>query len=84
MQIAVIGIDLGRNICSLAGIDGSGQVVVRRRVRRENVFKIVSQLKPGTVAMEARGGARLRLMSRPRRRGSLGPRAPASCRPTKH
>jgi transposase len=57
MQIAVIGIDLGKNICSLAGIDGSGQVVVRRRVRRENVFKIVSQLKPKTVAMEACGGA---------------------------
>lgn len=57
MQIAVIGIDLGKNICSLAGIDGSGQVVVRRRVRRENVFKIVSELKPGTVAMEACGGA---------------------------
>jgi transposase len=57
MQIAVIGIDLGKNICSLAGIDGSGQVVVRRGVRRENVFKIVSQLKPGTVAMEACGGA---------------------------
>src|SRR5271166_5122194 len=57
MQIAIIGIDLGKNICSLAGIDGSGQVVVRRRVRRENVFKIVSQLKPETVAMEACGGA---------------------------
>ena len=57
MQIAVIGIDLGKNICSLAGLDGSGQVVVRRRVRRENVFKIVSQLKPETVAMEACGGA---------------------------
>jgi transposase len=57
MQIAVIGIDLGKNICSLAGIDGSGKVVVRRRVRRENVFKIVSQLKPVTVAMEACGGA---------------------------
>ena len=28
MQIAVIGIDLGKNICSLAGLDGSGQVVV--------------------------------------------------------
>jgi transposase len=57
MQIAVIGIDLGKNICSLAGLDGSGQVVVRRRVRRENVFKIVFQLKPETVAMEACGGA---------------------------
>jgi transposase len=31
--------------------------VVRRRVRRENVFKILPQLKPETVAMEACGGA---------------------------
>jgi transposase len=57
MQIAIVGIDLGKNICSLAGLDGSGQVVVRRRVRRENVRKMVSQLKPGMVAMEACGGA---------------------------
>jgi predicted NBD/HSP70 family sugar kinase len=40
MQIAIVGIDLGKNICRLAGLDGSGQVVVRRRVRRENVRKI--------------------------------------------
>src|ERR1700686_5051811 len=57
MQITVVGIDLGKNVCSLAGLDASGQVVVRRRVRRENVRKIVSQLKPSIVAMEACGGA---------------------------
>jgi transposase len=57
MQIAIVGIDLAKNICSLAGLDGSGQVVVRRRVRRENVRKIVSQLRPNVVAMEACGGA---------------------------
>ena len=57
MQITVVGIDLGKNICSLAGLDNSGQVVVRRRVRRENVLKLVTQLKPDIVAMEACGGA---------------------------
>jgi len=57
MRITVVGIDLGKNVCSLAGLDGSGQVVVRRRVRRENVLKLVSQLKPDIVAMEACGGA---------------------------
>jgi len=39
MQIAVLGIDLGKNYCSLAALDGSGQIVLRRRVRRENVLK---------------------------------------------
>ena len=57
MHITVVGIDLGKNICSLAGLDGSGQVVVRRRVRRENLLKLVAQLKPAIVAMEACGGA---------------------------
>src|SRR6516225_553047 len=57
MQIKILGIDLGKNLCSLAGLDGSGQVVVRRRVRRENLLKVVSHLRPGMVAMEACGGA---------------------------
>jgi transposase len=57
MQITIVGIDLGKNVCSLAGLDASGQVVVRRRVRRENLLKIVAQLKPSMVAMEACGGA---------------------------
>src|SRR5262245_14172225 len=57
MQIKILGIDLGKNLCSLAGLDGSGQVVVRRRVRRENLVKVVSHLRPSMVAMEACGGA---------------------------
>jgi transposase len=57
MQIAVLGIDLGKNNCSLAALDGSGQIVLRRRVRRENILKTVFKLKPCTVAMEACGGA---------------------------
>jgi len=57
MQITVVGIDLGKNVCSLAGFDSSGQVVVRRRVRRENLLRLVTQLKPDIVAMEACGGA---------------------------
>jgi len=57
MQIKILGIDLGKNLCSLAGLDGSGQVVVRRRVRRENLLKVVSHLRPSMVAMEACGGA---------------------------
>ena len=55
--IHVLGIDLGKNNCSLAALDRSGQIVLRRRVRRENVLKTVSKLKPCTVAMEACGGA---------------------------
>ena len=34
MQIAVLGIDLGKNSCSVVGLDSTGAVVKRRRMRR--------------------------------------------------
>jgi hypothetical protein len=40
MQIAIVGIDLSNNACSLAGLGGCGTVAARQRVRRENVLKI--------------------------------------------
>jgi predicted NBD/HSP70 family sugar kinase len=30
MEIAILGIDLGKNSCSLVGLDGQGKVVKRR------------------------------------------------------
>ena len=35
MDISVLGIDLGKNVCSVVGLDASGAVVMRRRMRRE-------------------------------------------------
>jgi transposase len=37
MQIAVLGIDLGKNSCSVVGLDSTGAVVKRRRMRAESV-----------------------------------------------
>ena len=37
MRIAVLGIDLGKNSCSLAGLDETGRVVLRRRMRRDSI-----------------------------------------------
>ena len=51
--IAVLGIDLGKNSCSLAGLDASGAVVLRRRMTREGVVAFVSKLPACVVAMEA-------------------------------
>ena len=55
--IAVLGIDLGKNCCSLAGLDASGAVVFRRRMTREGVIRFVSGLPVCVVAMEACCGA---------------------------
>src|SRR5215207_3608070 len=57
MQITVLGIDLGKNSCSVVGLDEAGRVVLRRRMRRDGVVRFVERLSPCTVAMEACCGA---------------------------
>jgi transposase len=57
MSIAVLGIDLGKNSCSLAGLDERGAVTRRRRMRPESIPKLTAALPPCVVAMEACCGA---------------------------
>ena len=57
MSILVLGIDLGKNVCSLVGLDGAGRVVLRRRVTRERVIAFAHQLPRCIMAMEACCGA---------------------------
>jgi hypothetical protein len=37
-SISILGIDLGKNVCSLVGLDGSSSVVLRRRIKREGLL----------------------------------------------
>ncbi|MEO4041220.1 IS110 family transposase [Hoeflea sp. CAU 1731] len=57
MSIVVLGIDLGKNVCSLVGLDEAGAVVLRRRLRRTSVEDFVGGLPNCIVAMEACCGA---------------------------
>lgn len=57
MGIAVLGIDLGKNVCSLVGLDESGAVVMRRRARRDLLVDYVCKLPPCIIGMEACCGA---------------------------
>jgi transposase len=57
MKIAVLGIDLGKNVCSVVGLDASGAVVLRRRVRRDTLIDLVAKLPVCIVGMEACCGA---------------------------
>jgi transposase len=57
MDIAVLGVDLGKNVCSVVGLDASGTVVMRRRVRRETLIALAEKLAPCVVGMEACCGA---------------------------
>jgi len=57
MQITVLGIDLGKNSCSVVGLDASGKVVLRRRLQRDGVVKLAMGLPGCVMAMEACCGA---------------------------
>ena len=47
MSIVALGNDLSKNSCSLVGFDGSGGVVMRRRLRRVLVEDFVGGLPDG-------------------------------------
>jgi hypothetical protein len=46
MEIAVLGVDPGKNSCSVGGLDAKGRVVLRRRMLRENVVKLTAGPTP--------------------------------------
>ncbi len=50
MQIAVLGIDLGKNSCSLVGLDGQGKAVKRRRMRPASIVGFTKSLPPCIIA----------------------------------
>ena len=46
MDISVLGIDLGKNVCSVVGLNAAGAVVMRRKVRRETLIGLAEKLRP--------------------------------------
>jgi transposase len=57
MDVRILGIDLGKNSCSLVGLDAAGRVVVRRRMRRDGIAAFAAKAPGCIVAMEACCGA---------------------------
>ena len=57
MKVSVLGIDLGKNICNIVGLDETGAVVLRRQVKRKTLIGLAAKLSPCIVAMEACCGA---------------------------
>ena len=56
-EITTIGLDLAKNVFQAHGADALGRLVLRRKLRRDQVLAFFSQLPPCVVAMEACGGA---------------------------
>jgi transposase len=57
MDARILGVDLGKNSCSVVGLDGAGRIVLRRRMRRESIIALAAKLPGCVVAMEACCGA---------------------------
>ena len=49
MEISVLGIVLGKTVCSVAGVDGTGAVVMRNRVQPFRLVEFLAQLPPCVV-----------------------------------
>ncbi len=56
-EIKVLGIDLGKDVCSVVGLDEAGKVLLRRRMRRDSVLKLAAGMPACVMAMEACCGA---------------------------
>jgi transposase len=57
MEIHAIGIDLGKTVFHLVGVDSSGTVVVRKRCSRTQLLAYTANLRVHRIGMEACGGA---------------------------
>lgn len=55
MDIEILGIDLGKTVRSLAGLDVTGALVYRNRLQRLRLLGLLEGLRPCFVAMEACG-----------------------------
>ena len=57
MKIHALGIDLGKTVFHLVGLDSSGQVVVRKRCSRTKLLAFTGNLQVQLIGMEACSGA---------------------------
>jgi transposase len=57
MKVRILGIDLAKNVFQLHGLDRKGGAVMLRRVRREELLKVIGELDPCLIGIEASTGA---------------------------
>ena len=57
MNITVLGIDIGKNVFHLFGMDSGGREVLRKKLTRKKLFAFMVNLPACLVGMEACGGS---------------------------
>ncbi|MGI9489032.1 MAG: IS110 family transposase, partial [Geminicoccaceae bacterium] len=56
-KVSTIGLDIAKNVFQVHGVDGAGEVVVRRQLRRRQVLKFFAKLPSCLIGIEACGTA---------------------------
>jgi transposase len=51
--ISAIGLDIAKSVFQVHGVDGAGQVVVRRQLKRRQVIAFFQKMPPCLVGIEA-------------------------------
>lgn len=57
MQAIRFGIDLAKTVFAVHGVDGAGEVVVRRQLRRGQLLRFFAKQPPALIGLEACGSA---------------------------
>jgi transposase len=57
MKIATVGRDIAKQTFQVHGVDRSGRIVMRRRLRRAEVAIFFARVEPCVIGLEASGGA---------------------------
>ena len=57
MQLHTIGIDLGKTLFHLVGLNQRGEVVVRKKFSRKQLLHFTANLRVELIGMEACGGS---------------------------
>ena len=55
-KVSVIGLDLAKSVFRTHGVDGAGEVVLRKQLKRTLMQRFFVQLPPCLIGMEACGG----------------------------
>ena len=59
MDVKVIGIDIAKRYFQVHGVSASGVVTIRRKISRDGFLKLLADLAPCLVGLDAAGGDRL-------------------------
>src|SRR6202142_1364834 len=57
MKVHILGVDLAKNVFQLHGVDRKGRAVLTRRVCRDQLLKVLGELEPCLIGIEASTGA---------------------------